>query len=65
VSVRTPGVGSSEFIFYDSKSKGWFVVKKFIALLFVGAFIAASVIGCTPASSKSGGTPATTAAAPK
>ena len=49
----TPDVVSPEFVPCDSKSKGWFVVKKFIALLFVGAFLAAGVIGCTAATTKS------------
>jgi hypothetical protein len=45
--------------------KGWFVVKKLIALLFVGAFVAATVIGCsstTPPKTTGGGTQTTKAA---
>jgi hypothetical protein len=48
----TPGVGSPEFDPCDSKSKGWFVVKKFIALLFVAAVVAAGVIGCSTPTTK-------------
>jgi hypothetical protein len=58
-----PDIGSPGFDYCDSKLKGWFVVKKVIALLFVGAVVAATVIGCSSTSPPKGsgsGTPATT-----
>ena len=52
MSETTPDIGSPGFSYCDSKSKGWFLVKKFLAILFVGAVVAASVVGCNTATSK-------------
>jgi len=63
LSETIPDIGSPGFIYSDSKSKGWFLVKKLIAILFVGAFVAVFAAGCGGATTKSGGGVTTTKAA--
>jgi hypothetical protein len=53
VSETIPDIGSPGFDYCDSKSKGWFLVKKFIAILFVAAVVAATVVGCGTTTTKS------------
>jgi hypothetical protein len=52
-----PDIGSLGYHYCDSKLKGWFIVRKIIALLFIGAIVAATAVGCTGTTApKTGGT---------